>query len=182
MKLAGERCQVLPWSSGSFWFFISNVQTSVQVEFYTSFCMTARKLKMVKKEKTQKTWAWIHTISNAITRLLSICIAWTDWLCGFMHKLVTVQSDPNSSSAREQASAFSAPEERNYRRRRKERKHQIDWQGLEGAPSLFCSFTLLLCVCKKAITTERRDVQTGSKVYSVSAGHTLEEPVIVTYK
>lgn len=127
--------------------------------------------------KTQKAWEWIHTIfQNAITRLLTICVARTDRLCGITHKLGNAQFGLNSASTKEQGIALSAPEERSYSRRQG-RKHRINWRGPRGAPlttlQLYTSAVgehkmsysgVVGCVCVC--------VWTGSRVYSVCAAHT----------
>ena len=109
--------------------------------------------------KTQKAWEWIHTIfQNAITRLLTVCVARTDRLCGITHKLGNAQFGLNSASTKEQGIALSAPEERRYSRRQG-RKHRIDWRGPRGAPlttpQLYTSavgehkmsYSRVVCVC-----------------------------------
>lgn len=45
---------------------------------------------------------FILHFKNAITRLLTTCVARTGRLCGIMHKLENVQFGPNSSSRKEQ--------------------------------------------------------------------------------
>lgn len=41
-----------------------------------------------------------YIFQNAITRLLTICVARTEWLCGIMSKLGNVQFGPNSFSTK----------------------------------------------------------------------------------
>lgn len=54
------------------------------------------------KWQPRKAWDWIHTIfQNAITRLLTSCVAPMNGLCGIVHKLENVQLGPSFSSGEE---------------------------------------------------------------------------------
>lgn len=142
--------------------------------------------------KTQKAWEWIHTIfQNAITRLLTVCVAWTDRLCGITHKLGNAQFGLNSASTKEQGIALSAPEERSYSRRQG-RKHRIDWRGPRGAPltilQLYTSAVgehkmsysgVVGCVC--VCVDGQQSVQCLCSTHGNTDTNTGEEVAIVSY-
>ena len=93
---------------------------------------------------------------NAITRLLTVCVAEKDRLCGIRHKLANVHSGPNSSRAKErvQPCALSVPEETTDGGR-KERKHWIHWHGPWGAYSSLQLYTSAEGEHKKKNTTQQ---------------------------
>lgn len=126
---------------------------------------------MVKK--TQKAWDWIHTIfQNAITRLLTVCVARTNRLRN--HAQISKCSGRSKFFQWQRASVCilcSRGEGREKTPNRLARSLRSP-----PAPSPHCSLTLLLWVSTKCITTERWvvcvSVWTDSKVCTVSAGHT----------
>ena len=115
-----QKC--LPGLWEFFWLFICSTQTSLQAQFDTCSAWLPRNWK---RQKTQKAWDWIHTIfQNAITRLLTVCVARTERLCGIMHKLGNVQLGPKFLPTPAGEQKLSLLQRREKRQREEEEKTQ----------------------------------------------------------